>query len=120
MDNEQVEVRKAKLKKISEKVKAYPERYETTHKLSEVASLEDGTQNVSIAGRILAKRGHGKMAFIVLSDIEGKAQASMKYDLLGEEKFNFFMDNIDIGDFIGVTGEVFTTHTGEKTVRAAD
>ena len=65
MDNEQVEVRKAKLKKISEKVKAYPERYETTHKLSEVASLEDGTQNVSIAGRILAKRGHGKMAFIV-------------------------------------------------------
>ena len=49
MDNEQVEIRKAKLKDLSETVQPYPERYEVTHKLADVASLEDGTNNVSIA-----------------------------------------------------------------------
>jgi len=117
MDNEQVEIRKAKLKKLSETVQAYPERYEVTHKLSDVANLEDGTDNVSIAGRILSIRKMGKLAFVHLSDIEGRAQISIKLDVLGEEKFKFFFEHIDIGDFIGVVGEVFTTHTGEKTVR---
>jgi len=120
MDNEQVEIRKAKLKKLSETVQAYPERYEVTHKLSDIASLEDGVDNVSIAGRILSIRKMGKLAFVHLSDIEGRAQISIKLDVLGEEKFKFFFDNIDIGDFIGVVGEVFTTHTGEKTVRVSE
>ena len=120
MDNEQVEIRKAKLKKLSETVQAYPERYEVTHKLSDVANLEDGTDNVSIAGRILSIRKMGKLAFVHLSDIEGRAQISIKLDVLGEEKFKFFFDCIDIGDFIGVVGEVFTTHTGEKTIRVAE
>ena len=97
MENEQVEVRRAKLDNLAKSVQAYPERYEVTHKLSDIASLEDGVDNVSIAGRILSIRKMGKLAFVHLSDIEGRAQISIKLDVLGEEKFKFFFDNINTG-----------------------
>jgi len=119
MDNEQVEFRKAKLENLSKTVQAYPERYERTHELKDVGSLEDGTTGVKIAGRILSKRKMGKMAFVHISDIEGKAQLALKKDVLGEEQYNFFFENIDNGDFIGAEGEIFTTQTGEKTLRVS-
>ena len=62
-------------------------------------------------------RKMGKMSFLTIRDIEGKIQLSIKIDLVGEENYQFFKDNIDLGDFIGASGEVFTTHTGEKTIR---
>jgi len=119
MDNEQVEFRKAKLENLSKTVQAYPERYERTHELKDVVNLEDGTTGVKIAGRILSKRKMGKMAFVHISDIEGKAQLALKKDVLGEEQYNFFFENIDNGDFIGAEGEIFTTQTGEKTLRVS-
>lgn len=60
------------------------------------------------------------MSFLKIRDLEGDLQVSIKIDLVGEEKYNFFKTLIDIGDFIGVEGEMFTTHTGEKTLRASD
>jgi len=74
-------------------------------------------QNVSIAGRIMSKRGMGKVGFIHVADIDGQIQLFVKKDVLGEEEYNRFK-KLDIGDIIGAEGEVFTTQTGEISVRA--
>lgn len=118
MRSEQERVRIEKLECISKVCNPYPERYETTHSLLEACTLPDETKNVSIAGRIVFMRKMGKLSFIKLRDIEADLQVSIKVDLVGEELYEFFKSNIDIGDFIGVSGEIFTTHTGEKTLRA--
>ena len=120
MDNEQVEFRKAKLENLAKTVKAYPERYEKTHELKDIINLEDGVTGVKVAGRILSIRKMGKLAFVHISDLEGRTQLALKKDVLGEEKYKFFFENIDIGDFIGAEGEVFTTQTGEKTIRVSE
>lgn len=112
---EQELVRREKLKNIPN---PYPEKYERTHELKDARKLEDGTQNIKVAGRIIFMRKMGKMSFITIGDVEGRLQLSFKLDTLGEEKYNFFKTNIDIGDFIGAEGEIFTTQTGEKTLRA--
>ncbi len=117
--SEQELVRREKVEKIKEFTNPYPERYEITHSLEEAAKLEDGTDNVCVAGRIVFMRKMGKMSFLKLRDFEGELQVSLKIDLLGEETYQFFKSMVDIGDFIGVSGEIFTTHTGEKTLRAA-
>ena len=116
--SEQERVRREKLDGIREFCNPYPERFEVTHDLCEVGSLEDGTKDVSVAGRIVFLRKMGKMSFLRLRDIDGGLQISLKIDVLGEDVYKFFKSYIDIGDFIGVKGEVFTTQTGEKTLRA--
>lgn len=113
---EQELVRREKLANIEN---PYPERYEINYSLKEAKKLEDGTTKVRVAGRIVLMRKMGKMSFLTLGDIEGRIQVSIKLDCVGENMYQFFKSNIDIGDFIGVEGEVFTTHTGEKTIRAA-
>lgn len=116
--SEQELVRRGKIDKIREFCNPYPERYEVTHSLKEASILQDETKNVSVAGRIVFIRKMGKMSFLKLRDIEGELQVSIKVDLIGEETYDFFKADVDIGDFIGATGEIFTTHTGEKTLRA--
>lgn len=111
-------VRREKVDKIRKITNPYPERFEITHELKDARNLEDGTKNVSVAGRIVLMRKMGKLSFLTIRDIEGSIQISIKLDMVGEENYQFFKENFDIGDFIGVTGEIFTTHTGEKTVRA--
>ena len=74
-------------------------------------------QKVSIAGRIMSKRGMGKVGFAHISDIDGQIQLFVKKDVLGEEEYNRFK-KLDIGDIVGAEGEVFTTQTGEISVRA--
>lgn len=114
---EQETVRREKLKNISEQCNPYPERYERTHSLKDAKYLEDGTKNVKIAGRIVFARKMGKLSFVRIRDLEGDMQLELKIDLLGEEKYEFFKKLIDTGDFIGASGEIFTTQTGEKTLR---
>lgn len=113
---EQEQVRREKLQNISV---PYPEKFETNYEISEAKELEDGTTSVRVAGRIVLMRKMGKMAFLTIGDILGKIQISIKIDCVGEEKYAFFKENFDLGDFIGVEGEIFTTHTGEKTIRAS-
>ncbi len=114
---EQEQVRRGKLEEISKVCVAYPEKYERTHKLVEIKDLEDGTKGVKVAGRIAFMRKMGKLSFVRLRDIEGSCQLELKIDEVGEEKYNFFKTLIDVGDFIGAEGEIFTTQTGEKTIR---
>lgn len=116
--SEQELVRREKVEKIREVCNPYPERYELTHSLKEASILDDEVTGVRVAGRIVFMRKMGKMSFLKLRDIEGELQVSIKIDLVGEEKYEFFKTNFDIGDFIGAEGEIFTTHTGEKTLRA--
>lgn len=117
--SEQELVRREKINKIREYCNPYPERYEVTHSLKDASMLADETTGVRVAGRIVFMRKMGKMSFLKLRDIEGDLQVSIKIDLVGEETYEFFKSNVDIGDFIGAEGEIFTTHTGEKTLRAS-
>lgn len=76
-------------------------------------------QKVAVAGRLRSLRAHGKISFADLEDESGKIQLFFQQDLLGEEKYNF-LTNLDIGDFIEASGEVFTTQAGEVTVKVSD
>ena len=115
--SEQEIVRRNKVEKIREFCNPYPEKFDINYEIKEVKDLEDGTKDVRVAGRIVFMRKMGKMSFVTIRDIEGKIQLSIKIDMVGEENYHFFKENIDIGDFIGASGEVFTTQTGEKTIR---
>ncbi|MFH1665395.1 MAG: lysine--tRNA ligase [Candidatus Omnitrophota bacterium] len=77
-------------------------------------NYEEG-RKVRIAGRIMARREHGKSAFLDIKDFTGKVQAYIKKDTVGEEAYNLFK-SLDIGDIIGVDGGTFKTRTGEITV----
>jgi lysyl-tRNA synthetase class 2 len=76
-------------------------------------------KRISIAGRIIARRSHGKVVFLDLRDSTGKIQLYLKLDFVGEEKFKS-LEDIDIADIISVNGELFKTHAGEFTVKVED
>ena len=114
---EQELVRRGKLEEIAKVCNPYPEKYEKTHSLQEAKNLEDGTVDVSIAGRIIFARKMGKLSFVRIRDLQGDMQLEFKVDMVGEENYDFFKKQIDTGDFIGARGEIFTTQTGEKTLR---
>ena len=117
--SEQEIVRREKLNEIAKVCNPYPERYEITHSLKEASTLPDETKGVRVAGRIVFMRKMGKLSFVRLRDIEGDLQISIKIDLVGDEKYQFFKTLVDVGDFLGAEGEIFTTHTGEKTLRVS-
>ncbi len=114
---EQELVRREKLKNIQN---PYPERFEVNTEIKDAKELPDETTGVRVAGRIVLMRKMGKMSFLTIGDIGGRIQISVKMDMIGEEAYQEFKQNYDLGDFIGVVGEVFTTHTGEKTIRASE
>ncbi|MBA1334579.1 MAG: Lysyl-tRNA synthetase (class II) [Firmicutes bacterium] len=76
-------------------------------------------KEVSVAGRIMTKRSHGKASFADIQDRNGRIQIYVREDNIGEESYNDFT-SYDIGDIIGVKGEVFTTRTGEISVKAQE
>lgn len=116
--NELIQVRKEKMQKILDSgVSVHPERYERTHSIKDARNLEDGTKDVAIAGRVMSKRKLGKISFMDIQDIEGHLQLCIKRDDLGEETYKFLHETVDIGDFIGVKGDIFTTEAGEKTLQ---
>ncbi len=117
---EQETVRREKIESIRKVCNPYPERFQITHELKDVRALPDETKDIKVAGRIVLMRKMGKLSFLTIRDISGYIQLSIKIDMVGEEQYEFFKDNFDLGDFIGVTGEMFTTHTGEKTIRVAE
>ena len=98
-------------------ISIHPERYEVTHSLKDVRLLEEGVQNVRVAGRVMSKRKMGKISFVDLRDIEGKIQLVFKRDDLGEENYKLLHSTVDIGDFIGVEGDTFVTQAGEKSIQ---
>jgi lysyl-tRNA synthetase, class II len=116
---DQVQVRLDKIASLRAAGKPpFAERFERTHSLGEAAALPDGTGGVRLAGRIVGLRTFGKLTFGHLFDSSGKLQFSFQRNKLGES-YEEFRRIADMGDFIGVEGEMITTRTGEKTVDAA-
>lgn len=113
---EQEIVRREKLKNIKN---PYPDRFVRNTEIKDCKTLKNGTKHVKVSGRIVFLRRMGKMAFLSIGDIGGRIQVSVKLDEIGKTAYNHFKSDYDIGDFIGVEGEIFTTHTGEKTIRAS-
>ncbi len=93
-------------------------KFEFTSNAMEIKSNFETMEGktVSLAGRLMTKRGMGKVSFCDLQDDSGRIQLFVKIDELGAEEFERFKKN-DIGDILGVTGEVFMTKTGEISVR---
>jgi lysyl-tRNA synthetase, class II len=116
-DNELIRQRIAKLEKIKAAgVQPYGERFDTT---SAIKALRDNfTENAKavLAGRIMACREHGKSRFYDLKDVSGRIQLYVQKDAVGSDVFEF-LNNLDIGDFVGVEGETFKTRTGEPTLK---
>jgi lysyl-tRNA synthetase class 2 len=125
--NELLKVRRDKLAAFREMgVAPFGHRFEVSHHnaaiLEQYANLEgedESAEEVTIAGRLMAIRGHGKASFSVIMDRTGRIQIYFKLDVLGEEKYKQFK-LLDIGDIIGVKGHVFRTRRGELTVRVDD
>ena len=117
--SEQEIVRRNKLEEIRKYTNPYPEKYEVTNTLLEARSLEDGTKDVRIAGRIVFLRKMGKLSFFRLRDLEADIQVQLKADVTNSEDYEFFKKLVDLGDFLGVDGEIITTQTGEKTLLAS-
>lgn len=118
--NELRRVREEKITKLNEaNISVHPERFEYTHTIKQAMNLETGTTDVFVAGRVMSKRKMGKISFLDLRDIEGRIQLCLKKDELGEELYAQIHETLDVGDFIGVGGEIFITQTGEKTIRVS-
>ncbi|MEK4508084.1 lysine--tRNA ligase [Paenibacillus sp. FSL K6-2524] len=81
--------------------------------------LEEKKVEVSIAGRLMAKRGMGKASFAHIQDLSGKIQIYVRQDSVPEVKYSAF-SLLDLGDLVGVTGEVFKTKTGETSIKVKD
>lgn len=120
--NEMLMIRREKLKILTENGKNpyLIEKFDFTHHSEGVkANFEQLEETeVSVAGRIMSRRGHGKVSFIDIQDAEGRIQIFAKLDGLGEEEYKE-LSFLDLGDIIGVVGHVFRTKAGEISIRAS-
>ncbi|WP_294157694.1 lysine--tRNA ligase [uncultured Selenomonas sp.] len=126
--SEMMKVRREKMEAFrSMGVAPFGHRYDVTahaadihERFEHLEGEEESTEDVRIAGRLMAIRGHGKAAFCTLSDRTGSIQVYFKIDVLGEQKYKEEFKRLDIGDIVGIQGKVFKTRRGELTVRVDD
>ena len=121
--NQLMKVRREKLDKLREEGKDPYKitKFNRTHTSKEIKDNYDELEgkDVTIAGRIMAKRIMGKASFCHIQDSEGKIQSYVSINELGEESYKAFKED-DIGDIIGITGFVFKTRTGEISIHAKE
>ena len=121
--NQLMKVRREKLDKLREEGKDPYKitKFERTHTSKEIVDNYDELEgkDVTVAGRIMAKRIMGKASFCHIQDSTGKIQSYVSINDLGEESYKQFKED-DIGDIIGITGFVFKTRTGEISIHAKD
>jgi lysyl-tRNA synthetase class 2 len=121
--NEILMVRRQKLSELQSKGQDpfHTVKYEVTHRTVDLINTFDELdgKTVSIAGRLMAKRGMGKSSFCDLYDRDGKIQLFVRINDLGDEVYDEFK-KLDIGDIIGVKGVVFKTRMGEISVRVSE
>lgn len=96
----------------------WKDKFERSHSIAATRDLADGT-SVKAAGRVTALRWLGKLMFGRIYDIDGEVQFSMSREELGEEQYKFMKANVDMGDFIGLVGELYHTTAGELTIKVA-
>ena len=96
-------------------------KYTVSHHTQDIKDRFDALENaeVTIAGRLMSKRGMGKVSFCDLQDRTGRIQLYAKRDDMGEEPYAAFK-KYDIGDIVGVKGQVFRTQRGEMSVRCLE
>lgn len=126
---EQEIVRRQKMEDLRAKgIDPFGSRYERTSTTGEIKAkygdktkeeLEELAVKVRVAGRIMTKRRNGKISFMHLQDKDGQIQIYLRYDVLGEEAYDLFKTS-DIGDIVGIAGEVMRTQTGELSVKALE
>ena len=124
------ELRDARIKKIELLKKAgmnpYPSSVPYDYSVKEVKDSFDKLvplsekKNISIVGRVMIVREQGSILFVVLQDGDERFQAVLKKDSLNEKLFNLFVNTIDNGDFISVTGSLFVTQRGEQSILIKD
>lgn len=118
------DLRQVKVEKLKELIKAGRDpfkisKYEVTANSKDIKDNYEEMEgkHVSIAGRIMSKRGQGKVGFYDIQDSIGRIQMFVKQDNIGEEEYKW-LKTYDIGDILGVKGEVFKTKMGEISIRA--
>ena len=126
---EQTKVRIEKLDKLKEKgVAPFGQKFDVKDKIADLKAkyadkskeeLEENVVMATVAGRIITKRDMGKIAFCNLQDRDGNMQIYIRKDTIGEESYSVFKLS-DIGDIIGVTGEVMKTNTGELSIKVSE
>lgn len=97
-------------------INPYASSFERSHALEDAREQPEGS-TVSVAGRVMLFRDMGKMTFVTLQDQSGRLQVVFKEDELGKDAYKEFLSLIDLGDFIGISGERFSTQRGEPSVR---
>jgi len=121
--NEILRVRRIKLKELQEKGKDpfTIVKYDVTHSSQQIINDFDNLEgkHVSVAGRIMSKRGMGKASFCHIQDRDGRIQIYVKIDEVGDEVYEDFK-KYDLGDIVGVAGEVFRTHKGEISIKVKE
>lgn len=125
--NDQMLVRREKMEALREEgIDPFGKRFDRTHNSAELheqydnhtkEELSEMNTEVSVAGRMMTKRGKGKAGFAHLQDREGQIQIYVRKDQVGDEAYELFK-HADLGDFFGVTGQIMKTNTGEVTVKA--
>ncbi len=113
----------AKIREVGEEPFKYS--FKRTHTIKDASDEFEGNGgkeglSVKLAGRLLALRLHGKTTFADIGDDTGRIQLFFSKKDLGDDKYEFVTKLLNIGDFIGVEGEIFATRTGQTTVKAAD
>lgn len=125
--NEQQQVRRQKAQDLKNQgVEPFGQKYDRTHTTKQLIelcgdrdhdALEHANIHVSIAGRIMLKRGQGKAGFMHIQDRDGQIQVYVRMDAVGEAQYELFK-NADLGDIVGIEGVMFRTKTNELTVKA--
>ncbi|MGE8207389.1 lysine--tRNA ligase [Heyndrickxia sp. NPDC080065] len=127
--NDQLQVRREKMNSIREKgMDPFGKRFDRTHNTQLIKEqyeeftkeeLDEKDVQVTIAGRIMTKRGKGKAGFAHVQDLNGQIQIYVRKDSVGDEQYELF-DTVDLGDIVGVTGTVFKTKVGELSVKVKE
>lgn len=126
---EQEQVRRTKMQEMADSgIDPFGQAFVRTHKASELEDLfgafskEELEANeeknvVTVAGRIMTKRGKGKAGFTHIQDVSGQIQIYVRQDAIGEDAYELF-NKADLGDIIGITGAMFKTNVGELSIKA--
>ncbi|WP_243292549.1 lysine--tRNA ligase [Bacillus sp. FJAT-47783] len=127
--NDQLQVRREKLQTLKDNgIDPFGKRFERSHQAEEVKEqfdalskedLEEKGEVVSLAGRVMTKRGKGKAGFAHIQDLSGQIQIYVRKDAVGEEAYETF-NTVDLGDIVGVTGTVFKTKVGELSIKVSE
>ncbi|MDR1338090.1 MAG: lysine--tRNA ligase [Rickettsiales bacterium] len=119
MSTNELEARLQKAKNIAERDGVvWKDKFERTGTIGDTRNLPDGAA-VCVPGRVTALRWLGKLMFGRIYDIDGEIQFSISREELGEDAYRFMKANVDLGDFIGVTGELYHTTAGELTIKVS-